>query len=410
MNTFKYKLIRPNGEVISKTTTLPYTDEVSALTYLERGHNTPIYAKKLGWVASRLNRLGSTRPQKRINRPFQAEFFSNVSLMLRSGIPLTTALSESASTTGHPAFEKNITDMVYRLQQGESFSSTAATYPQIFPKTVVHLIRLGEETGRLDAMLHEASEHLKRIHRVITDTKQALLYPTLVLACMAGGFFFWFYYVVPKIVSLFQEMNVALPALTVFLLNLSGLVRTHILAILAGILGLAMVMAAIYKTSRRARKVLCIAQLHLPVSRTITQASVMAFLSEHLALLLNAGIDIVRAVTIIQQALRNELYREKLALVARSLAEGSGISEAFGRAQVFPAFVIRMIKVGEESGTLSEQLTHIAEDYRNRLSVVVATLGKIIEPALLIIVGTMFAVIVIGLFLPIYDLVSELSR
>lgn len=409
MNYFKYKMIQPTGRVVSGITKLPYKDEIAAMSYLERGQNTAIYAKKLGHIPSWIIRTLSIRPQLRVSRPFQAEFLSNVSIMLRSGIPLTKALMEAADTTGRPRFEKDIKNIIFDIENGARFSEAAEKYPHIFPHTVIRLIGLGEETGQLDKMFLDASEHIKRVHKIAADTKQALLYPAFVIFSITGCFVFWFYYVVPKIVGLFREMDVALPTLTVVVLQMSNVVKTHVLTIVACTIVVALFLVIACKTYRKARKARDVLFLHLPIARTIVSASTMAFVSEYLSLLLNAGVDILQSVAIIKNSIGSELYREKLAFVRDDLAEGKGIAESFQRATVFPSFVVRMVRVGEESGTLPEQLTYIADNYRNRLSVVVSTLGKIIEPAVLVVAGTMFAIIVAGLFLPIYDLVSQLS-
>ena len=147
MNYFKYKLIQPTGQVVSGITKLPYKDEIAAMSYLERGQNKAIYAKKLGHLASWIMQALSLRPQLRLSRPFQAEFLSNVSLMLRSGIPLTKALTEAADTTNRPWFEKDIKNIVFDIENGAKFSEAAEKHAHIFPHAVVRLVGLGEETG-----------------------------------------------------------------------------------------------------------------------------------------------------------------------------------------------------------------------------------------------------------------------
>ena len=216
MNYFRYKLMEPTGQIASGISSLPYKDELSALSYLERGGNMAIYVRKLNPAASLLFRLVALRLRKKVTRSSQAEFLSNVSLMLRAGITLTRALEEGATGSDRPGFEVDIRDVILNIEGGKSFSEAAEKYPHIFPKTVLHLIRLGEETGKLDRMLMDASEHLKRVQKIVSDTKQALLYPCFVFIAMGAGLLFWFYYVVPKIVGLFKAMDVSLPAITVF--------------------------------------------------------------------------------------------------------------------------------------------------------------------------------------------------
>ena len=409
MNYFRYKLIKAPETVVTGVVRLPYEDEISAISHLERDQNTVMYAKKLGPALALLLRLRSLKPKGRITRSFLAEFFSNVSLMLRAGLSLTKALEEAADTADRPQFATKVEDMIFDIRAGKSFSEAAVRHRKIFPRTVIHLIRLGEETGQLAERLKDASQHLLRIQKIISDTKQALLYPSFVILSMSAGFLFWFYYVVPKIVGLFQEMDVALPALTVMILNISHFLQNHMIAILIATALSASLAVTAYRGNRNVRKAVSLILLQMPVARTLFSASQLAFISEHLSLLLNAGIDVIQSVTIIGDAMKDELYREKLDTVRQNLRKGEGISESFLRGEVFPRFVVRMIKVGEESGSLPEQLDHVAEDCRNRLSVIVATLGKFLEPAVLVVAGTMFAIIVGGLFLPIYDLVSRLS-
>jgi len=401
--------MEPTGRISSGVINLPYKDVLSAVTHLERGENTSIYVKKLGVVASFLFRLVSMRLRRRVSRSFQAEFLSNISMMLRSGMTLTTALEEGASTSERPDFESDITDMITAIQGGAAFSEAADKYRYIFPKTVIYLIRMGEETGRLDEMLQDASDHLKRIQNIISDTKQALLYPSFVFIAMGGGVIFWFYYVVPKILSLFKEMDVTLPSLTIFLLRISEFIQNHFLSIVLGLALAVFIVVTAYKGNRKVKRTTDALLLKLPLSSTIISASTMAFITEYFSLLMKAGIDILQSMTILKESIKNEIYREKLGEVRDGLARGEGIADSFRDVLIFPLFVIRMINVGELSGTLPEQLAHIAEDYRNKLSVLVATIGKMIEPIVLVVAGAMFAIIIAGLFLPIYDLVSRVG-
>ena len=401
--------MEPTGRISSGIINLPYKDVLSAVTHLERGDNTSIYVKKLGVVASFIFQLLSLRFRRRVSRSFQAEFLSNISIMLRSGMTLTTALEEGASTSESPDFESDITDMITAIQGGATFSEAADKYRYIFPKTVIYLIRMGEETGRLDEMLQDASEHLKRIQNIISDTKQALLYPSFVFIAMGAGLLFWFYYVVPKILSLFKEMDVTLPSLTIFLLKISEFIQNHFLSMVLGLALAIFIVVTAYKENRKVKRTTDALLLKLPLSSTIISASTMAFITEYFSLLIKAGIDILQCMTILKESIKNEIYREKLGEVREGLARGEGIADSFRRVLIFPLFVIRMINVGELSGTLPEQLSYIAEDYRNKLTVLVATIGKMIEPIVLVVAGAMFAIIIAGLFLPIYDLVSRVS-
>jgi len=409
MKYYRYKLIAPSGEVSGGFAKLPFKDVVSATTHLERDGSIAIYVKGLGPIASFLMKLVTFRFSRKLNRAALAELLSNVALMLRSGMPLITALDEAAESSESPEVATDINDIILGIQGGMAFSEAAAKYPNIFPKTVFYLIRMGEETGKLDQMLKDASNHLKRIQTIINDTKQALLYPSFVFTAMGAGFLFWFYYVVPKIIGLFRDMDVVLPALTIALLAVSNFIQDHILKIVAGLIIFAVFFVLLRRKIYGFQKATDQVLLKTPIAGSIVKASALAFISEYLALLLKAGIDILQSITIMKESMKNAVYRDKLEEVLKRLKTGEGISGAFKKAKVFPVFMVRMINVGEMSGTLTEQLEYVAEEYRQRLSTLVATLGKSIEPLVLVVAGALFAVIIGALLLPIYDLVSKIA-
>ncbi len=409
MNYFRYKIIEPNGVISSGIVKLPYEEADSALAHLERQGATALFVKKVGPVGRLLLALASFRLKKKIDRPFQSEFLANISLMLSSGVTLTAALEEIAESSERPDFRADIKDIIMMIQGGATFSEAAEHYPHIFPETVLHLIKIGEETGKLDRTLMDASEHLKRIQNIISDTKQALMYPCFVFLAMGGGLIFWFYYVVPKIVSLFEEMDVSLPQITIMLIRISDFVQSYIVEIMLIVALFVLLIFSAYRKSRKMKQATDNLILRVPVLKSIANASNLAFVTEYLSLLLNVGIDIMQSMNILKESISNEVYRQKLAEVKAAIGRGEGISGAFKRARIFPPFVVRMINVGEQSGSLPEQLSRIAEDYRRKLAMLVSTIGKLIEPAVLVVAGVIFAIIVGGLFLPIYDLIGKIS-
>jgi type II secretory pathway component PulF len=409
MNYFRYKLIEPSGEISTGIAKLPYKEVMSVISHLEKDGAITIYVKKLNRAVALIFNLITVRLRKKLPRTVQGEILNNIALMLRTGVPIINALEEAAESTELPGIAGDMNDIIASIQGGASFSEAAKNYPHIFPELVIHLIKIGEETGQLDKMLKDASEHIKRIQVIVSETKQALLYPAFVFIAIGAGLIFWFYYVVPKIMTLFTEMDVALPGITLFLVSVSDFVQNYIFYMLFGTVFTIVIISGARKKSRPFKKATDALLLKLPLTGTLISASTLAFITEYFALLINAGVDILQSVKILEASMSNEVYREKLVGVGDDLARGGGIAEAFSSAVVFPAFVVRMIRVGELSGTLSEQLEYIAEEYRNKLSALVATIGKMIEPIVLIFAGTIFAIIIGGLFLPIYDLVSRLG-
>ncbi len=410
MNYFRYKLIAPSGEVFSGTTKLPYEDLMSAISHLERDGSLTLYVKKLGILRTSLTKLGSFQFRKRMKRSAQAELLSNLSLMLRSGITLTAAIEEIADSIQNPEIKNDLKNIILSVQAGTPFSEAAEKYSHIFPTAVIHLIKIGEETGKLDEMLDSGAQHLKRIQAIVSDTKHALMYPAVVFVVLGAGFIFWVYYVAPKIIDLFRDMEVELPLITVLVMKVSYFFRDYLFYILVILFLMIFSLLTIYRESKWAKKSLDGLILKLPVAGTIVSASTLAFISEYFSLLMNAGVDLLHSMVILKESISNEIYREKLEGIRKNLKKGESIADSFKRGIIFPSYVIRMINIGEMSGTLSEQLASVAREYRKKLANLVAVIGKMLEPIILVVAGVLFGVIIVGLLLPIYDLVSQVSR
>ncbi len=410
MGYFRYKVMEASGDVVSGIVDLPYEDIVSVISYLEADGDTMVISvKKAGFFLSFVSGLFKTIFAKKIKRKFIAEWLNNLSLMIKAGMPIATAFEESISDSEYSGFKKDVGDIIMDIQRGGSFSAAIERKSHIFPKTVLYLVRIGEESGTLDERLKDAADHLNRIDEIISDTKQALLYPCFVFVTMGFAMIFWFYYVVPKIIALFSDMNVHLPWLTLFVIGISEFVQTHILRMVTVGVLLFVVGMILYKKNRKFRKLADVIFMKMPIIGILIKGSNLAFITEYLALLINVGIDIIQSVKIMKESVSNEVFRDKLAEIENSLASGTGIADSFRKTHIFPQFVCRMISIGEISGTLPDQLKYTAEDYKRKLSVMVENLGKTLEPVVLIIAGVIFVVIMAGLFLPIYDLVGNIS-
>lgn len=408
MKYFRYKTITVSGAVSSGIVMLPYRDTMSVFVYLEREGNTVVYVKALGLVFSIFYNLFSLIRYKKLNRSDQAALLNNMSVMLRSGVSLITALENTANTAQSSKAANDIKNIIANLRYGASFSETAEKNSQIFPESALYLIRIGEETGKMAEMLKKASEHLKRIQGIVSDTKQALIYPAFAFLAIAGSVFFWFYVVVPNIMEIFQEMNVDLPDITLFLLNISQFLQDHFVFMISTITITVFTVAVLRVKSRLFRLATDSMLLKLPVVGTIISVSNMAYISEYLSLLIGSGINLLKSVSILKDSVKNEVFRSKLEVINQNLKRDRSIANSFEKASVFDTYVIQMISIGEISGNLTDQLLYVAEEYNNRLSLAVATAGKMLEPVVLVIGGTIFAIIIGGLLLPIYDLLGQI--
>jgi type II secretory pathway component PulF len=346
---------------------------------------------------------------RRIKRRDIIEFCNNLSVMLRSGIPLMTALSDIADSTDNRYFRQRINSIRSLVEHGSRFSDAIGTHKEIFPDILVRLVLIGEETGGLDRSLSDVATHLQRMEDLTASIKRALIYPIFAIVTTTGALLFWLMYVLPKVIAVFKEMGIVLPLLTRILIYMSDFARSYWYLILLSPVAL-FILIKILSQKKEGRYYVDLAKLKLPIIKHIVYNKLLALFSEQLRILTIAGITIDRSFEIIADVIGNDVFRTAIEDSMQSIAAGSRISDAIRKHKVFPPLVPRMVYVGETSGRLDEQFAYLSEYYLKRLDDVSQKLGRMIEPVVIGFIGLLFALIIIGLLFPVYDLVSKLGR
>jgi general secretion pathway protein F/type IV pilus assembly protein PilC len=226
---------------------------------------------------------------------------------------------------------------------------------------------------------------------------------------MLGVAIFWTYYVIPNLADLFLQMHLKLPAITRFILTASKWLAQHTVSTLSILFLLLFAGWLLMRMHLGARRFTYNLAHRLPIFRTIVTASGMAFITEHLSILVGAGIDIMRSLSVIERSLSDEFYRERINKVRQSIDHGDMLAPAMRAAGGFPEMALRMISVGEGSGNLEQQLSHLAREYRQRLAYVIDSLSEIIKPLIILVAGAFLILLVVALLLPVYDLIRQAS-
>lgn len=409
MGVFYYKRLTADGQVDKKNAAgLPFDELEAAQRYLERQGATVLNIRQFPrWIAplGLFWEYGFTK----VSRTELAEMFNNLAMMLGSGITVLSSLQEVREDMKNRRLMGVVNFMISDISTGQTFSEAARRHPKVFSNIILNMIRIGEETGRLDRMLKNISDHLNHVEQIISDTKRALIYPGFLLFVVTGAVVFWFWYVVPQIVSLFQDIGVELPTITKVLIFISYLVQNYFLWALGGIAVSAIVLVVARRTVYRVRYAIDWGLLRMPVLATILNTSAIARVSENLGILIGAGVTVLRTLEIITDSMQNVVYKERLQQVQEEIKLGNTLALSLRRANALHPFAIRMIGVGEDTGRLEEQTVYVARQYRERLTNLVEVLSKSLEPAMLVIMGLFFALIVAGLLLPIYDLITQIG-
>jgi len=337
------------------------------------------------------------------------EFTENLAIMLKAGIPIITCMDDIIMSTTNVAFKPVLSDIRQKLEYGGSLSAVLEAHGELFPEIVRTLVAVGEESGRLEDSLQEASDHLHRAQNLSGTVKKALLYPLFALVATLGALFFWMVFVIPNLTVTLKDMGVKLPALTLWLIKTSGFFQANWKFMAFAILMMPLAVFLMGQ-NRRFRYLRDLAIIKTPVIRVVAFNKLLATFSEQFRMLSMADIAIERLFELMIPTLRNEYFAVKLLMAKELILTGAPISESLEQQKILPPMVISKIRIGQTTGTLDNQLDFLTKYYTKKLNDATENLGKIMEPLLMLVIGGIFAIIVMGLLLPIYDLVSKVGK
>lgn len=344
----------------------------------------------------------------RIKRVEIAEFLHQLSFLIKSGVPLITALQDLEEETKNRELKRIISSLRRALLQGEILTD-AMKKTKVFPSIVITLVQIGESSGNLDKTLEEASQHLYRVEEIISKTKRALIYPTLVILTMFGALAFWIFYVLPKILTVFKEMNIKLPISTIILMKIVDFFLSIKFYLPILIILLITILTVLYKHPKTQVFVDSIL-IKFPIFGRVKRLNFLAFFFEHFSLLLSSGVDILRLLKLMKESFFRKYYIKIVENIENNILRGETISQAMKKEKIFRPLDIRMVIVGEATGRLDEQMKILAKYYYSEVQNILDTLTKILEPVVLGIVGLIFLIIIIALIGPLYELISQLGK
>ena len=337
-------------------------------------------------------------------------FFRQMSVMLKSGVPLGQGLELLAENMTNKKFGACIYDVSKKLSGGEDLSSCLSSYPRIFAPITVGLIEAGEAGGILSKVLERLALLLEAQSKIKGQITGALIYPVAVLVLAVTISLALLIFIVPTFDEMFKSMGAELPALTGLMLSLSRVVTSLGFFIGAPIIGF--IVFYLFKTSystKSGRLFFDNLFLKIPLFGDLLLKSEIASMSDTLSTLINSGISLVEATERCINASNNEVIRKALTRSISLITQGQELSFAFSTAKVMPKLLVSMIKIGEETGALSFMLDNIANFYKREVEEAVTVLTKAMEPTVIFVVAAIVGTIVISLYLPMFDLINQMG-
>jgi type II secretory pathway component PulF len=403
MGMFAYKGIDINGSMISGSIEALNIDDARN-DLISKGLSVLSLKKTISLLSG--FKVGSL--SGRAKRRDIIEFARNTGMMLKAGIPILEALEDVSQTIEKKALKSAMQDIKERVVSGSTLSDALNANTRIFPDILIRMVRIGEETGRVEQSLMNIAEHLQRIDDLTETVKRALMYPIFVLVTTGGALLFWIIYVMPKLLSVIKEMGEQLPLITRIMLFMSNFVQSkwYILPFIPVVVFIGI---KLVKKKENGRYYLDLVKMKLPIVKLFVFNKHLASFAEQMKIMVVAGITIDRSLIIVSNSVGSEVFRRAIVSVKEKISTGSKISDAIKEQTIFPKMVVRMIDIGESSGNLGDQFAFLSNFYFKKLDDISEKLGKMIEPVMMTVVGIIFALMIMAILLPIYDLVSKIK-
>lgn len=366
--------------------------------------------KKNGMDLIRAEPVKDTRHAvKKLARRDLIHFLFHLEMLLGAGVPVQAVLSDLRDTAETSQLKNLCAHLYEKIDSGSTVSEALASNAGVFPKLIVNLVRAGEATGQLPFVLHEIVSSLKWQDELTSKTQQLLIYPSFVTLIVGAVVTFLMSYLVPQIVSFVGNMGGEIPLQTKLLIWVSGLFVAYWWLIIPAPFVLLLLGALLYRANFRAKHMMHKAVLHIPYAGLIVKKIILARISDTLGLTYRTGIPVLEGLVYCSNISGNLIVQEALDSARGDIANGTPISMAFATQKLFPPLIVRMIKVGEETGDLTGALKNISYFYNRDINDSIARVQMLIEPALTIVLGIILGWIMLAVLGPIYDTIAKLK-
>jgi len=348
-------------------------------------------------------------PIGRVSLTQKALFAKHLAVTLHSGLTVVEALNIAADSA-QGKLARAIRGIQKTVEAGRPLSSALADYPRIFSGLFVQATYAGETSGTLPENLENIATELEKEKELVSKIKGAMVYPVIVLIAtffLAMGVAF---FVLPKIIPLFEGLHVKLPPTTQALIAVSHFIDAWGWQLFWGIIAGVIVFSFLVRRSF-AKPITHWLFLHTPILKDLVRGANLARFCHTLGTLLKSGLNIDEALAITRDSLGNYYYRSALTVVSARIRKGSKLSDGLDDYKsLFPLIVTRMVKVGEESGKFEETLFYLAQFYETEVDAATKTLSTAIEPVLLLFIGVLVGGLALSIITPIYEITGNLHK
>jgi len=414
MPTFAYEAMNQAGQEVK--------DDIEALS----SEDALGKIRNLGYFPTRIREKGGkskAAPGKkkkkggfsfgRVKTKQITQMTRQLSTLQDAGLPILRSLNILAEQQKPGTLKNVLRGVAEEIEGGSTLSEACGKFPKAFNRLYVNMVAAGETGGVLDVILQRLAEFMEKAEKLKKKIIGAMIYPAVVITFAGGIVVGIMIFVIPKFKEIFKDFDVTLPPITMVLLGSSewvvaGKPLPGWMMIILGPIGLYFLFKLI-RSSPGGRFVVDFVALKIPVLGNLIQKQSVARFGRTLGTLINAGVPILEALKITRETSGNEIYGRALEKVHDSIREGESFAAPLRAANVVDGLVTNMIDVGEETGELDKMLLKVADNYEEEVDVAVASLVSLLEPIMVVVLGSIVGFIVIALFMPLVQLIQSVS-
>ncbi len=400
LNQYHYKALDESGKTITGV-------EEAATT---GAAHVALLAKGLQplEVAPKRSVLKFEITQKKVPRKDLTNFTRQLAVFMKAGIPIMEALEVITEETQNKMLKNVLGEMTDGLRSGDTFAAAAATHPEAFPNFYVGILESAELTGNLDVVLNQLADYIDRDQQARGKVTAALIYPAVVACMSVVVVIVLAVFVLPRFKVFFASLNAKLPLPTRMLLSVTNFIGGnwyYIVAFIFIVVGGFIAMRRSVKGKERLDKWI----LKVPVIGDLSETAIIERTCRVLASMLRAGVDLPRSMAVTAESANNAVYRKALEGVREAMMQGQGLSGPINLTELFPAAARQMFRVGEETGTLDQQLEVAAAYYNRELETKLERATALFEPAIIILMGCVVGFVAVALISAMYGIYNQVK-
>ena len=403
METFSYTAVGADGKE-KKGTVIAETREEAAKSLKDQG----LLPMSIGKQSALDKDINFSFGKKGVKVRDLSVFCRQFSSIIKAGVNVINALSMMSEQTENKKLKAAIKNVQSNVEKGETLSSAMRSEGDIFPSLLISMVAAGEASGSLETAIERMAIQFEKDAKISGMVKKAMIYPIILIIVMIGVVIAMMMFVIPNFMDMFEGLDAEMPFMTVMVINMSNFILDKWWLLILIVAGIVFAYKSYYKTDA-GRHMIDRIKIKIPVFGVLAVKTACARFSRIMATLRSAGMPMISAIEIAAGTMDNVLFKDALQKVRSGVALGMGFSQQIGVTRLFPAMLVHMVGIGEETGNIEDMLTNVANYYDEEVELATQSVTALMEPMIIIVMAVVVGALVLAIYQPMITLYSTLG-